>query len=337
MRTVEILSVFPFCRGMAASLCTGLWLSGLATAAGAGGLADALQHDWYQPRTEAFARDTAGLAEAAEAYCRASVSVDHGLETVRAPWTAALSSWEQLSGVSVGPVLERRVARALDFTPTRPKLIERAIKSAPANLVDMERVGTPAKGLPALEWLFWVRPVQPSTPGCDYAQLVAREIAQEAGALAAIRLASPDEAALRSELVNQWVAGAERLRWQGLEMPVRVAITTARGDAPDYPRHASGASAVAWAAQWNALRSMAVEAGESSLVAMLRSSGKPPLAADLERAVQEVDAVFTGLDGRDPKRVLAAAKALASLNKRVESDVAPALGVVIGFSDADGD
>jgi hypothetical protein len=49
----------------------------------------------------------------------------------------------------------------------------------------MERIGAPAKGLPALEWLLWTQPVAPSSPACRYAAEVAADIAREAAALAA--------------------------------------------------------------------------------------------------------------------------------------------------------
>jgi predicted lipoprotein len=39
----------------------------------------------------------------------------------------------------------------------------------------------------------------------------------------------------------------------------------------------------------------------------------------------------------DTARILAAAKQLAALKRLVENEIAPALGVNIGFSDADGD
>lgn len=300
-------------------------------------LSTTLQTDWHAPRSAAFAQAAAALPPAVERLCRATPEhAEAALAGARLAWTDGLSSWERLAGVAIGPVLERRAQRALDFTPTRPRLIEKAIKSAPRAAADMELVGTPAKGLPALEWLLWTRPVRPGTPDCAYAVQVARELDREAAALAAARPAARDEPGRLAELVNQWVGGIERLRWPGMEMPLRVAMTAGPATPPDWPRTASGAYALAWAAQWDALRGLAVS-GEASLAGQLRARGKTGLADALAAEVAALDTRMAGLDGRDRAAVLAAAQALAGLKHRVETEVAPALGVVIGFSDADGD
>src|SRR5256885_17229775 len=76
---------------------------------------------------------------------------------------------------SLGPLVERRSARLVDFRPMRPALLKKAIQSAPADLAAMERIGAPAKGYPALENLLWTQPVEPQTPACAYATLVAEE------------------------------------------------------------------------------------------------------------------------------------------------------------------
>jgi predicted lipoprotein len=44
-----------------------------------------------------------------------------------------------------------------------------------------------------------------------------------------------------------------------------------------------------------------------------------------------------GLITNNTPRILAAARQLAALKRLVEAEVAPALGVNIGFSDSDGD
>jgi predicted lipoprotein len=300
-------------------------------------LSDALLISWHAPRAAAFAEISANLAPAIQSLCEATPGQSAAaLDNARRRWTASLSSWERLAGVAIGPVLERRSQRAIDFTPTRPRMIEKAIKSAPKTPAEMELIGTPAKGLPALEWLLWVKPVQPASPACAYAVLIAKEVAHEAAALAGAKPAVLDDATVLSELVNQWVGGIERLRWPGMEMPLRVAMTATPPADPDYPRRDSGAAAVAWAAQWDALRTLATQ-GDASLHALLRARGQAKVAEALTVAVDEVDAAMTGLAGGDKDRILLAAKGLAALKHRVEAEVAPALGVSIGFSDADGD
>ncbi|NWG87770.1 MAG: imelysin family protein [Hydrogenophilaceae bacterium] len=297
----------------------------------------AVQRDWLGPRAAEFARDSAALVPAVQALCDASADkAEASLQQARRQWLASLSSWERLSGVAIGPVLERRSQRQIDFTPTRPRMIEKAIAAEPKGPADMELIGTPAKGLPALEWLLWVKPVKPASPACRYAVQVAADIRHEAEALAAAKPSAVDPQAMLSELVNQWVGGLERLRWANMEMPVRVAITSGADSNPDYPRGASGASVAAWAAQWDALRSLAMQ-GEGSLQAALRARGQAKAADALAQAVKRAEAGMQGLTAADKVRILAAAKELAALKRLVENEVAPALGVSIGFSDSDGD
>ncbi len=293
---------------------------------------ESLQVSWVTPRAADFANQSRQLTPVLQALCTATAA-EPALTQARERWLASLQSWETLSAVAFGPVLERRSQRQIDFTPTRPRLIEKAIKTAPADAAAMELIGTPAKGLPALEWLLWVKPVQPAGADCRYAEQVAAEIEREAAALADAHLNSPDDQATLSELVNQWVGGLERLRWGNLEMPARVSQTSGGRTAPEYPRQASGAHAASWAAQWQALRELAI--GPVSLVSALNQWGKPGHA--LTGAVAKADAALQGLTGDDIPQVIAAGRELAALKRLVENQVAADLGVNIGFSDADGD
>jgi len=301
----------------------------------AGTFAEALQREWIAPRAADFARDSRQLTPAIEVLCAATPEQSgSALEQARQQWLTTLASWERLSAVAIGPLLERRSQRQIDFTPTRPRLIEKAVKAAPAGAAAMELVGTPAKGLPALEWLLWVKPIRPASPECRYAAQVAAEIGREAEALLAAQPAVVEAQAALNELVNQWVGGVERLRWANMEMPARVAMTGGK-EAPDYPRRISGASAASWAAQWDALKSLAT--GSASLQSTLRKRGRGETADALARTVKQADAAMQGLSAADTQRLLAAARELATLKRLIENEVATALGVSIGFSDADGD
>lgn len=316
--------------GLGACLCV---LSGAVSAAGLG---ERLHAAWSNPRAVEFAAASARIAPAVQAVCDASgESAEPALALARQRWLGALTSWERLSGVAFGTLLERRLQRQIDFTPTRPRLIAKAVKAAPAGAADMELIGTPAKGLPALEWLLWVNPIQPGSPACRYAVQVAAEIEREAKSLAAAPAPGVDDQTALSELVNQWIGGLERLRWANMEMPARVALTSNGRDMPDFPRRHAGASAASWAAEWAALRGLAT--GAVSLEATLRERGKSAAADAFTQAIRQTDAAMQGLGVDDTSRLLVVAKQLAALKRVVEDVVAPALGVNIGFSDADGD
>lgn len=302
---------------------------------------------WYAPQAARFAQDAAGLRQTLDQFCGGTASLDQ----VRRQWGGAVQSWERLSAVAVGPLLQRRSARQIDFAPTRPALIERALAQAPADLAALERVGTPAKGFPALEWLLWTKPVASGSPACRYAQLLAAEIGGEAAALSgafqarAARDWKADEAGARAamaELLNQWVGGVERLRWAQMEKPLR----SAGAGAPAFPRAAAGATRQSWNTHWSALRELGVlgdraaPAPGSGLVPLelyLRGRGLNPLADRLAAATMRAGKAIAAAQPTRRSSVLAGAAAASGLKRLAEAQVAPALEVQIGFSDSDGD
>jgi uncharacterized protein len=326
----------PWCARRTLRGLAGACLFAITSVAGAANLSTDLHRTWSVPRATEFADASARLTPAIATLCATSEAAESALRIARRQWLDVLTPWERLSAVAIGPVLERRSQRQIDFMPTRPHLIEKAIKAEPTDPAAMELVGTPAKGLPALEWLLWVKPVQPDSKACRYALQVADEIAREAKALAVAPVFASDDAGLISELVNQWVGGLERLRWTNLEMPARVALTSAKP--AEFPRAASGAAAAAWVAQWRSLRELATDPSiPVSLELLLRQRGASPTAEALAQAVRRADVAMHDLDRVDLPRLLEAARQLAALKRLVEEQVAPALGVNIGFSDSDGD
>ncbi|MFN4121403.1 imelysin family protein [Acidovorax sp.] len=317
---------------------------------------------WALPRAHDFDRSARALAPAIGTLCEAQgTDGKAALDAARSAWLATARAWEQLSAVSVGPVIARRSQRAIDFTPTRPALIEKAIVAQPQGAKAFERIGTPAKGLPALEWLLWTRPVQPGSPACRYTYEVAQDVARESAALqqafadaAATDWGAEDEqeasTQAMSEFMNQWVGGIERLRWAQMEKPLRAAGSGSGTRTPDYPRTASGSTLSAWAATWAGLRSVTtLPAGAATpppgealvpLEMYLRGKGLNPLADKLRQATDKVDASMAQVQKaglKDKGAIQQTAKDLAALKFLAESEVAPALQVSIGFSDADGD
>lgn len=303
------------------------------------------------PQAQAFEREASTLSTQLAAWCQAGPALP--LAAVQAPWRRTLAAWEQLSTPAIGPVLARRSPRLIDFTPTRPALIQRAIVRAPAGAAAMEQVGTPAKGLPALEWLLFQQPLRPATPACSYATEVAADVLREATALLAAYRALAEqeweEAAgdtAFSELLNQWIGGLERLRWAQMDKPAREAASN--GKTPAWPRAASGEAAASWARQWMALRTLAVfdyagaaapapGAGLVPLETYLRGRGLNPLADRWREQVLRCDRAMLGLQPGNRARRDAAVRELARTKALAEAEVAIALEVSIGFSDADGD
>jgi len=304
---------------------------------------------FFAQRADRFARQAQALRDATSRYCAGTQGVS--LAQAQAQWGNSVEAWEALAAHPTGPLIERRSARHIDF-PLREANLRRAIEKAPTALHDLESIGAPARGFAALEWLLWKDPVKPETPACTYAALLAEEIETEARALdtaGRARADTPpqeeDDAAARlAESLNQWLAGIEQLRWTYLRKPLEMAET--RGQAPEYPRTLSGHSAASWASRWATLRDAAVlgarpvpQPGKDFVPfePLLRGRGLNALADRLVAATQRVEAAFEAIEPSSRKKVLAAAAALGELAQFAQDELAPALEVRMGFSDADGD
>jgi uncharacterized protein len=295
---------------------------------------------WYVPRADAFAAAASRLGAALRDGCGPAAQT---------AWREAMLAWVRLSAVAIGPLIERRSARRIDFQPTRPASIEKAIVERPDGEAAFERVGSAAKGFAALEWLLWDRAAPKTPEACAYALQLGLDIGREAEALRAAFVALRDRerddatvVALMSEAVNQWIGGLEQLRLQGIERPLQEARSRGRA-APAYPRAVSGTSAAEREARWAALRALAAFDGPAApaageglvpLETYLRGKGLNPLADRLRGTVARSG---RGLASTAPAALQAAARELAGLKRLVEGEVAPALDVRVGFSDADGD
>lgn len=302
------------------------------------------------PLTRAFDTEAQALLAAAHRHCSGPPT----LPELRGAWRKALLAWNALSTPALGPVIERRSQRQIDFWPPRPALLDKALSSAPQTLADMERIGTPAKGFPTLERLL---ASAPKPAHCPYLVLIAEGIAAEAAALRAgfdalaARDWTQDEEAARSafaEWINQWLGGFERLRWAHIEQPVQKARTAGRGRRPEFARRDATDNLDEWRAQWQALRAQArlgpaqraqpPQAGLIPIEALLMGKGQLALAQRWAAALDAADTAMAGLPAKaGEKELLGLSKTLKGVTTLYQAEVAAALDVPLGFSDADGD
>ena len=316
---------------------------------------------YLPPRARAFQAEAQRLSAALKTDC----DKPGAAPALQAQWTQVLTAWAALSTPAAGPVLTRRSQRAIDFWPARPTLIEKALQRQPKTLADLETVGTPAKGIPALEWLLR-RPLTAGT--CAYAQLLSQGLEAEATGIlqdmAPLAKAAstppadsgePGESAAESpvgpmfsEWVNQWLAGWERLRWGAIEQPLQKART--RGADAEFARADRASNLADWRAQWEALRVQASLTAEQHaappqpgqalipMEALLRGKGQLVLA---DRWAQAIDRVGGRMATLTPSSGAAQLQTLTRDMKAVttlyQNEVAAALDVPLGFSDADGD
>ena len=303
-----------------------------------------------------LARDFEAQARALTAAARQHCAGPAAPAALKDAWRKALLSWQALSSPALGPVIERRSQRQIDFWPTRPALLTKALERAPKTLADMESIGAPAKGFPALEQLLAAR-TQPAH--CPYIVLVTEGIEAEATALRsgfdllAQRDWTSDEDAARSafaEWINQWLGGLERLRWIHIEQPVQKARTAGKGHRPEFARLAAADNQAEWRTQWQALKAQAgLTPGQRAqppqpgqglvpIEALLMGKGHLALAQRWARALDAADAGIARLPAQaSDKDLMALSKTLKGVTTLFQTEVATALDVPLGFSDADGD
>lgn len=140
--------------------------------------------DVMLPLTQDFAAAADRLSGTAQAFCTGQ----RALRDVQAAWRDAQSAWQPLEMLQLGPAIERRTQRQVNFWPVRPTLLEPLL--ADANPIDAERIdalGASAKGLPALEYLLFPADKTGANPKkhCNAVQALAGQVKAEAQGLAA--------------------------------------------------------------------------------------------------------------------------------------------------------
>jgi predicted lipoprotein len=267
-------------------------------------------------------------------------------------WQTTLQAWVSMSTPAMGTVLSRRSQRQIDFSPIRLTLLNQSLARLPRNQEEWARVGTPAKGFSALEWV-----LQPprDVARCAYALGLAQDIERESQALLEDTLSwsvQPLEeervGAAFAEWVNQWLGAWERLRWGQIEQPIQKARTSGKSVA--WARKRPEHNTMDWQAQWRVLYSQArlspsqrlqpPEPGRGviPIEALLLGKGHIALAQRWGQALDRLDLQVRRLNANSsPQAWEAWARGMKVVTVLFQNEVAAALDVPLGFSDADGD
>jgi predicted lipoprotein len=261
------------------------------------------------------------------------------LAAAQRTWRDTMQVWRQLEALQLGPTLARRTSKTIDFWPTRPAVIDKAVQmtagmavSGPEAEQAMQQWGTAAKGLPALEWLLFpaagaAAPLMQGEGHCRYAQRISLALAGETALLAAAwrdeaaRWHSPQPPPVQkslSDTVNLFIGSIELLRGKKLAKGAEIQARVRTGTAPAGARHldafdsmrSGGTRELLWQ-HYDALAQLLL--GRTPALAFTRDApswglddvllqiGQPRLAAGLAPAVQRTRAVLRALPA-DPQR-----------------------------------
>lgn len=296
-------------------------------------------------------RDGPIVGEAVMAY--------EAVEKARRSLARVQESWWALQSVMLGPLIDRRTARRIDFQPIRPATLQTVLSSLSRpgvpldEQVPLDEVGAASKGLGTLTWMWWERPKPQQGQHCEAAQVLTADVLHELSGLVAdqtVLLTAQGETDVVSEaadqgaesLVNQWLGGIEALRWREVGKPL---ASGKPGLPPAFLHRSSGLTLTSWHAHWQGLRQITVgpsapsDGQVISVEAYLRGRGLNPLADRLLAHVRVVDGALPPLRAGQPSvsQARRLVVALTRLKALAEEEIAGALQVNIGFSDADGD
>ncbi|HEX6272963.1 MAG TPA: imelysin family protein [Polyangiaceae bacterium] len=321
----------------------------------------------FVPRYVEFEERADELRARGEAFCEDPN--DEALGAVRDAWWAARAPWKRNETVAFGPYAPPdSFGAAIDFWPCRAASADAVL--AGTEPIDASLLGAAAKGLPVFEYLIYdeardVVAVAAEEPRfCEYLGAIGAHLAEDATSLrAAWDPAEGDflgelvEAGRTSktydsiemalgEVVNRLVYDLEATRGEKLGVP----LGNKTGGTPQPDSVESRFSGRSLEDARDSLRGVeevvfgaAVEK-PASLGGYLEGIGREDLVPELRAAF---DAAYAALDAvpeplaeavvSSPESVQAAIDALGAVQVLIQADVINAMGLMLTFTDADGD
>lgn len=318
------------------------------------------------PAYQQAAQDAAGLHQAAQSLCAAPSEAS--LATARDAWRSSRASWLRSRAVEFGPVMDRRSASLLDWSPTDTGGISESLAEK-GFTVDADRVrnamSANRRGFGAIEHLVFaddaIQGISGSPAHCSYLLALTRVVLEETEALETEwtdggELAAPygdyftDRAQL-SLIPEDAVSEVVRVQVFTLRDIVHMRLASAlglRGDGPDL-------SAIPGNSADNGLEDLRNELLGMKLVYQGAGQDSPglsalvtPLSEETDRRMRDrLDAAIAAVDGVEgpmkvalqerPQQVNALYENLSTLQTTLATEVVSLLGVSVGFSDTDGD
>lgn len=318
------------------------------------------------PTYQQGAQGAEGLHQAAQALCTAPSEAN--LEAARDAWRPARASWLRSRAMGFGPVMDRRSASLLDWSPTDTEGINESLAEA-GFTVDADRVrnamSADRRGFGAIEHLLFaedpLQGISGSPAHCLYLLALTQVVQEETAAIETTwsdggELAAPygdyftDRAQL-SLIPEDAVSEVVRVQVFTIRDIVHMRLATAlglRGDGPDL-------TAIPGNAADNGLEDLRNELLGLQLVYQGADQDSPglselvtPLSEETDRRMRDqLSAAIAAVDGVEgpmklalqdrPQQVNALYEQLSTLQTTLATEVVSLLGVSVGFSDTDGD
>jgi uncharacterized protein len=294
-----------------------------------------------------LAEQTAALEESASRYCAGHLD----LAAMRASYNAAIDAYMRIQWLNFGPVVLFDNTYRLNFWPDGRNAITRqlaALRSNPATFTtadfDLAKQSVAVQGLPALERLLFEEPLASAgTPDCQLIQGIAANVMKiSAGYVQNWQRLDEMPSADAKEFDQSMFSALQ----EHLEAIADRKLARVLGPTPDQSQFRA---AEAWRSQRSlrnvrinleAVRQLLLESGDRTWTEALAHTEVPPLfeeaedilkayeAMPMEQAVQDAAA-------RVPLERLV--MILREIRAAMVKQLAPAIGVTVGFNSMDGD
>jgi len=329
-------------------------------------LGQRLVQGYIAPATQTLARAAHGLHDELRAWC--ATRAPQGVPAVRARFAETVAAWSAVEFLRFGPLVAANRYERFSFWPDPRGVTLRqvqALLAGDAPLPEGEALAAQSvavQGLPALEYVLYSDTGLLAMPGgaaaaraCAYATAVAANLARLADELAgewgggsphARDFAQPSPGSPAYRDTREVAAEAVKALSTGLQFARDAKIRPALGASPEKaaPRRAP---------YWRSgLSASSMRAGVDGMLRFYNAAGLRFEAAqqgldqtvrhELEQAggtLAELDAPVAGTmaDGDGRRRWTLAALLLGNAKDVIDQNVAPAIGVTLGFNALDGD
>lgn len=308
------------------------------------------------PRYEIFARETRAQSDAWNSDCAKGGQPD--LSALKRAYRTTAGSWNDVEWVSVGPISTSLRPDRI-FGPDRRNYVAKALADLAAKVKAgeitpeaMRSISVAGQGFPALERVLYEPGDLDDAQRCRIGSAIARNLMTIASEIVAewraadgpldklkrgqgdpIHFADPAQAAAR--LMTDLAGGLQRL------VDVKLLPVLGSGVEQARPKAAEG---------WRSGRSAdSIRVGLASLAetaAVFSAAAPPDVAAGVAKSFEAAASATAKLPddlgeaAADPKRrkiVEAAVAALKAAQRDVAKNLAPALGLPLGFNALDGD
>lgn len=327
-----------------------------------------MTHNAILPIVEQLDKQGKAFAETSRTFC--SQPNKAGFQQVRQQWANTLAAWQTMDALLFGPAVEEQIDFTLYFQPAKKRIIKKVLKSEEAITTDtLKKAGVGAQGLAALEYVLFDREktddallqryqgtADTPSPHCTYLMAntellqqnlhtVYRSWHPQHGNFADAFYTAGNGSAYYTEayqpleeLMNKLYQSAQKVSSRKLGVPLGQ-FKADKVNAYKLEAWRSGHSLANIRANLQGIETLF----NAGWLEWLTTHNQAVLAKQLATQLETIhtisivdDDLFQALE-QSPEQATQLYEATRELTRLIKTELAPAMGVQLGFNDNDGD